>query len=156
MHLRRRPTLWLAIAALLCASAMTATAASASPLLRSSVAPSLPTDPILHEVTPGSAPWVLRGGVIRLSSAGMLHVRVRGLIIPELGTAGPVTSINASLFCANETTPAAVTPTAPLSQKGNGTIEAQVSLPETCLTPVVLINPLGITSIYIATSGFGG
>jgi hypothetical protein len=29
-----------------------------------------------------------------------------------------------------------------------------VSLPMTCQTPVVLINPNGIASIYIATSGF--
>jgi hypothetical protein len=29
-----------------------------------------------------------------------------------------------------------------------------VKLPASCLTPVVLINPNGIGSIYISTSGF--
>jgi hypothetical protein len=52
--------------------------------------------------------------------------------------------------------PAAVTGTFPLSKKGNAMIEETIVLPSTCLTPVVLINPLGIGSIYIATSGFVG
>jgi len=125
-------------------------------VLASSIAPSVPTDPVLHEVAPGGAPWVLKMGKIRLTDSGELMVHVRGLIIPELGTPGPVTSIDASLYCGNETTPFATTATSPLSMKGNGMIEAHVSLPSTCLVPSVLINPLGITSLYIATSGFGG
>ena len=125
-------------------------------VFRSQVQPSVPTDPILHGVEAGSAPWVLKHGLIRLRSDGELKVAVKGLIIPELGTAGPVTSIDASLFCGNETTPALTTGTAPLSANGDGTIEAMVSLPAGCQTPAVLINPLGIDSIYIATSGIGG
>jgi hypothetical protein len=77
-----------------------------------------------------------------------------GLIIPELGTPGPVTSVDAALYCANETTPAVMTGTFPLSERGNAQIVARVKLPSTCQTPALLINPLGVGSIYIATSGF--
>lgn len=125
-------------------------------VFRSQVEPSVPTDPILHGVEAGSAPWVLKHGFIRLRGNGELKVAVQGLIIPELGTAGPVTSIDASLYCANETTPAATTATSPLSSKGDGTIDATVSLPASCQTPAVLINPLGLDSIYISTSGISG
>jgi len=125
-------------------------------LFRSQVEPSVPTDPILHGVEAGSAPWVLRHGFIRLRGNGELKVAVQGLIIPGLGTPGPVTSIDASLYCANETTPAATTATSPLSSKGDGTIEAMVSLPASCQTPALLINPLGLDSIYISTSGISG
>jgi hypothetical protein len=138
-------------------SAMTATSAlaisSPAPFLKSAVDPSVPTDPILHGAEAGSAPWVLKRGTVKLTNAGELQVQVRGLIIPGLGTPGPVTSIDASLYCGNETTPAATTATSPLSIKGDGTIDAMVSLPANCQTPAVLINPLGITSIYIATNG---
>jgi hypothetical protein len=124
-------------------------------IFRSAITPSVPTDPVLHGVEAGSAPWVLNSGKVRLLADGELKVHVRGLIIPELGTPGPVTSIDASLYCGNETTPAFTTPTSPLSVKGNGDIIDTVTVPSTCLTPVVLINPLGIGSIYIATSGLG-
>lgn len=150
----------LSAAAFAGSAGATATSALASSgektIFMSSIAPSVPTDPILHGAEAGGAPWVLKSGRVRLLEDGELKVHVRGLIIPALGTPGPVTSIDASLYCGNETMPAATTPTSPLSLKGNGTIIDTISLPSTCLTPVVLINPLGITSIYISTSGFGG
>jgi hypothetical protein len=158
MRTSKRMVFVLLAVAALAVSAMTAASALASsetrPLLKSAVEPSVPSDPMLHGVAAGSAPWVLKGGVIKLASSGELKVRVKGLIIPGLGTPGPVTSIDASLYCGNETTPAATTATFPLSVKGDGTIEEMVSLPASCQTPAVLINPLGINSIYIASSGF--
>jgi hypothetical protein len=51
-------------------------------------------------------------------------------------------------------TPAATTPSVPISEQGDAQIVTRVSLPATCLTPAVLINPNGIGSIYITTSGF--
>jgi hypothetical protein len=157
MHIYRRAALALLSIVAVAGSTgtMASTALAGSTILRSSVLPSVPTDPILHGVEAGSAPWILKSGAIRLRSDGELKVRVAGLIIPELGTPGPVTSIDASLYCGNEAAAAVTTGTTPLSLKGNGLLETTVTLPSSCITPVVLINPLGITSIYIATSGFG-
>src|SRR4051794_15631054 len=68
-------------------------------LLRATLAPSVPTDPAFHGITPGGVPWALRRGSVRLNSDGEISVKVRGLIIPALGTADGVTSISASLLC---------------------------------------------------------
>ena len=124
------------------------------PLLDTSLAPSVPTDPVLHGVTAGGAPWVIKNSALQLLSNGDVAVEIQGLIIPELGTPGPVTSVDAALYCANETTPAATTKSVPLSEQGNALIIDKVKLPASCLTPAVLINPNSIPSIYIATSGF--
>jgi hypothetical protein len=164
MKASRRITLALMAAAVLAGSAVTAAGASAAPpanppvpvvnLLASTLTPSVPTDPVLNGVTAGSAPWVLKASAFQLLSNGKLTAAVVGLVIPELGTPGPVTSVDASVYCGNETTAAATTGTVPLSEKGNAVIATKVTLPKSCQTPVVLINPLGISSIYIASSGF--
>ena len=155
MHLPRRMALALLTTAVVVGSATTsnALAAPVTPGFTTSLAPSVPADPVLHGVTAGSAPWVLKNSVAVLDN-GLLVVNVRGLIIPGLGTPGPVTSVDGALYCANETTPAVTTGTFPLSEQGNAQIVARVKLPSTCQTPALLINPLGIGSIYIATSGF--
>ena len=164
MQASRRITLALIAAAVLVGSATTAASAVAAPavsfpvpvvnLLASRLTPSVPTDPSLHGVTAGSAPWVLKASRFQLLSNGALTAAVRGLIIPELGTPRPVTSIDASVYCGNETTAAATTGTVPLSDKGDAVIATKVTLPKSCLAPIVLINPLGISAIYIAASGF--
>jgi hypothetical protein len=123
------------------------------PLFVTSLAPSEPNDPTLHGVMPGGLPWVIKNSVFALVGNNVL-VSIRGLIIPELGTPGPVTTVDASLYCANETTAAATTQSVPISEGGNALILARVKLPSLCQTPAVLINPNSIGSIYIATSGF--
>jgi hypothetical protein len=145
-----------AAAATLTGSAASAHGASAGQLvLAGSLLPSEPGFPSLHGLTPNSAPWLLGRSKLELRSSGALLVKIKGLIIPNLGTAGSVTSIDASLYCANETTPAVTTASVPLSTKGDATIETTVSLPLTCLTPVVLFNPNGSTSTYVASTGLG-
>jgi hypothetical protein len=46
-------------------------------LINESLAPSQPTDPTFHGVTPGGAPWVLKRGEVRLKRDGKLDLRVR-------------------------------------------------------------------------------
>ncbi|HYN64318.1 MAG TPA: hypothetical protein VES36_06900 [Candidatus Limnocylindrales bacterium] len=41
-----------------------------APLIEESLAPSQPTDPAFHGVTPGGAPWVLKRGDVQLKSDG--------------------------------------------------------------------------------------
>lgn len=130
-------------------------------LLRSAVAPSLPTDPVIHGVAAGGLPWVLGRGGIRLRSDGRIRVTLVGLVIPvahgsfPAGTARPVTTVSASLYCAPDSTAAAATTMAvPISADGDATIDDTITLPSTCLAPIVLVHPNGIAGAYIATSGW--
>jgi hypothetical protein len=125
-------------------------------LLRSTLAPSVPTDPVFHGKSPGGVPWVLRRGDVQISANGKLRLRVDGLVIPSLGTPDGVTSISASLFCgadANQTA-AATTATVPLSSEGDARIRASVTLPSQCLAPIVLVHPNGATARWIAVTGW--
>jgi predicted lipoprotein with Yx(FWY)xxD motif len=122
-------------------------------VFRSSIAPSEPTDPTLNGVVAGGAPWVIDRGEVTIQRDGRLRLDVRGLIIPELGTAGPVNSVSASIACANES-PAQKTQTVPLSQSGNATIKDHLNLSSTCLGPRVFVNPNGAAGAYIAISGW--
>jgi hypothetical protein len=128
--------------------------------LRATLAPSQPTDPSFHGVPPGGASWSLAEGSTRLRSNGRFELQVEGLVLTALGNAGPITGIAASVFCgadATSTTPAAMTGVVPLSSDGDAEIETRLSLPSTCLVPVVLVQPVRGTALlnaYIAIEGF--
>jgi hypothetical protein len=131
------------------------------PLLTEGLAPSMPTptDPSFHGVAPGGAPWVLQEGDVRLKPDGKLDLRVQGLVIPVApgnGTPGPVTTINASLYCGADadTAAAATTPSVPISRQGDARIQATIPVPSTCLAPVILVHPNGSPSAYIAVAGW--
>ena len=128
-----------------------------APLIDESLAPSQTTDPAFHGVSPGGAPWVLTRGDVRLKRDGKLDLDLKGLVIPALGTPGPVTTVSASLYCGadSSTTAAATTQQVPLSPKGDARIrDAVFSVPSTCLAPVILVEPNGSTTIYIALDGW--
>ena len=126
--------------------------------IEQTLAPSVPTDPAFHGVTPGGAPWVLRRGEVSISR-DRLDLRVRGLVIPTApanGTPGPVTTISASLYCGADadTAPAATSDHAPISRRGDARIrDRSFDVPDTCLAPVVLVHPNGDTTHYIAVEG---
>jgi hypothetical protein len=128
-------------------------------LIRESLAPSVPTDPMFHGVAPGGAPWVLDEGQVRLSTDGRLDLRVRGLVIPipsGNGTPGPVTTISASLYCGadSDTTAAATTGQFPIAPDGDARIEDHITVPATCLAPEILVHPNGLNTLYIALDGW--
>jgi len=126
-------------------------------LIDASLAPSQPTDPTFHGVKPGGAPWVLKSGRVRLTSDGRLDLEVRGLVIPTTGTASPVTTITASLYCGADAnaTPADTTQPVPISSTGNARIhDRSFTVPSTCLAPVILVHPNGNPSAYIALDGW--
>ncbi len=128
-------------------------------LISESLAPSVPTDPMFHGVAPGNAPWVLKDGQVRLSDRGRLDLRVRGLVIPVApgnGTPGPVTTISASLYCGadSDTMAAATTGQVPIARDGDARIVDHVTVPATCLSPVILVHPNGINTLYIALDGW--
>ena len=123
-------------------------------LLASTLAPSVPTDVAIHGIVPGGVPWVLDRGGVRLKSDGELDVRIRGLVIPSLGTAGPVTTVSASLLCGADTAPAATTGAVPLSSSGDARIDGTITVPATCLAPSVVVHPNGNVKAYIAVTGW--
>ncbi|MGZ4385314.1 MAG: hypothetical protein ACXVZO_00165 [Gaiellaceae bacterium] len=125
-------------------------------ILSTTLAPSVPTDPTFHGVAPGGVPWVLEHGDARLRADGRLNVEIEGLVIPSLGTAGPVTSVSASLYCGADamTAAAATTVAVPLSQHGDAEISTRISLPSSCLAPILVVNPNGGATRYIAVSGW--
>lgn len=127
------------------------------PVLSTPLVPSVPTDPTLLGATPGGVPWVLRSGDARLQSDGRFDAIIRGLVIPVApftGTAGPVTTVSASLYCGGSSTPVGTSNSFPLSTSGNARITATFTLPAICQIPALLIHPNGADTAYIATSGF--
>jgi hypothetical protein len=129
-------------------------------LAKASLAPSTPTDPAFHAVTPGAAPWVLKRGEVRLKRKGELELRVRGLVIPTApanGTPGPVNTVSASLYCGadSEAVAADTTRQVPISRDGNARIrDRSFAVPASCLAPIVLVHPNGDTTHYIAVDGW--
>jgi hypothetical protein len=127
-------------------------------LLKASVAPEVPSDPVLNGANPGGAPWVIKRGEARLARDGDFRVSLRGLVIPNPpgdGTPGPVTTVSASLYCGDSTMATGTTPSVPISRAGNAEITGHITVPAKCLAPTVLIHPNGATGAYIAASGFG-
>ena len=131
------------------------------PLLSSTLAPSLPTDPVIHTVAAGGLPWMLDRGNVRLKADGSVRIEIQGLVIPiahgtfPAGTARPVTTVSASLYCAPDSSAAVATTAAvPISASGDATIRDTITLPATCLAPIVLIHPNGGINAYIAATGW--
>ncbi len=115
-------------------------------------------------ITSGGAPWVVRSSEVSISPAGQLEMDVQGLLIssgPATGTVGPVKMVAASLVCGGSGgSVAASSDGAPLSTTGNAHIEAQLTLPATCMAPVVLVRIFNATAAtgsqlgpFIAVSG---
>jgi hypothetical protein len=158
-----RPASFVA-GALLAATALVASSASASDtssapsagngprsdILRAPLQGSILSDPPLFGLVRGGAPWVISDGSARLRANGDLTVEVEGLIIPTRGN-NPLATLSATVVCNG--TPLPPTAPVPFSAAGDAELEARVSLPDRCLAPVVLVNPLSNAGTYIAATG---
>ena len=124
--------------------ALFAVGAMAQPIqLHSSVAGNNPNI-VIGGVESAAAPWTVKGGFASLGASGKLHVRVRDLILPATGDAGPVTAVSASLVCGGSGgTVQSETASAPLSTKGNADLHGQIAVPALCFGPVVLVHIAG-------------
>lgn len=132
----------------------------AARIFSASLAPSMPSDPAVHGVPAGGAPWVLDRGQVKLGADGHIKVELRGLVIPvahgtfPAGTARPVTTVRAALFCAPDSAgAAATTASVPISEDGDARIDDRITLPATCLAPTVLVQPNALNA-YIALPGW--
>jgi hypothetical protein len=120
----------------------------------------------IRGVPAGAVPWAIDRGEVRIESDGQLRAEVEGLLIVDTGTnldgtTGPVTGVRASLTC-HGTNVTATTSVVPLSSDGNAQIEQTISLPRSCVGPIVLIrvgstmtNPGPSMGPWIAASGLG-
>jgi hypothetical protein len=132
------------------------TAAAEEFLFRSAIVGSSPNISI-GGVPSGGTPWVVQQGSASLQANGKLHVEVAGLILPNLGTPGPVKNISASLVCGGTGgTVVATSDAVSLSAAGDAEIESQISVPSTCFGPVVLVRAVfnGNAGPWIAGMGF--
>jgi hypothetical protein len=109
-------------------------------------------------VKSGGAPWVVNHGFAVLNDDGRLRTDVRGLILPNLGTPGPVTAVPASVVCGD--TVAVTSDSVPLSVDGNAEIHAKLQVPSPCLGTILLIRatafngtPLPAPGPWIAATG---
>jgi len=126
-------------------------------ILRSALAPSVPTDAPIFAVAPGGVAWTLNRGSVRVQASGRVEVEVRGLVLMSTGT-NPIPDIAASVYC-NGVVAAPTLPVA-FSANGNAEIESTATLPSTCMVPAVLLHPATgalssnvLMSTYIAFDG---
>src|SRR5215213_645902 len=111
---------------------------------------------MVRSVISGGAPWIVKNGKIQLDADGHLTVRVKGLLItggalangapvpPSLiGTVATVTMVHAALTCGGPGggVPFTITSTeaVPLSPAGDFEIDTEISVPEACAQPILLI-----------------
>ena len=110
-------------------------------------------------VTGGGVAWVVAEGEIELDREdGELEVEVEGLLITGTGTAadgttGSVTDVAASLTCEGAGV-VATTGLFPLSAAGDAEIEDEITIPSSCVGPIILIRANSATGPWIAVSGF--
>jgi hypothetical protein len=97
-------------------------------------------------VASGGAPWIVAEGKASISGNGKLGVEIHGLLLTTgapanlVGTTGPVMMVAASLVCGGSGgVVAASTDGVPLSPAGDAQIEATVTVPPTCMAPVILV-----------------
>src|SRR5438093_7967345 len=96
----------------------------------------------IRGVNGAGAPWVVSDGQARLDADGRLRVEVEGLVLAGSFT-NPVANIRASLTCEG-TNVVATTGAVPLSvPDGDAKIDEMISLPASCVGPIVLVRISG-------------
>ncbi len=111
---------------------------------------------VIRNIPGGGVPWTIAEGEARLGADGALKVEVRGLVIAATGV-NPVSQFIATLSCLNAdgTINNINTNPVPATTTGDAEIEEVLTLPSTCLAPVVLVRAgLATNTRWFAVSGF--
>lgn len=114
---------------------------------------SLTTDAHLFNVAPGGVDWTVSDSSVQVKADGEFDAKVRSLLVTAT-QANPVATISASLACNGAVV--STSETVPFDAAGNARIKGTFTVPDRCLAPAVLLNPLGRTGVYIAASGMAG
>lgn len=112
----------------------------------------------IRGINGGGLPWVLSSANGELQSNGHLEVTVRGLVLaagPNAGT-NPIPSFKAIVSClsisdGSPTTVNVQTGLFPATTTGNSHIEAQLTLPQPCIAPIVFVT--SPTGAWFAVTG---
>jgi hypothetical protein len=103
----------------------------------------------------GGLPWRIDSGRAKLSSDGRLAVEVEGLVLAAGAKEGtnPVPTGRALVACGGMVV--AMSDSVPFSPEGNAEVDAQVSLPASCLAPVIFFaGDTGAGARWFAVTGF--
>jgi hypothetical protein len=117
---------------------------------------------VIGGVNSGGLPWNVAHGQVTLHRNGKLNMELDGLVLASLGTPGPITQVSASLVCGGSGgTVAGTTAAVSLTVAGNAHIHDKVSVPSSCIAPVILVRvgavngtPLAQPGAFIAATGF--
>ena len=102
-------------------------------------------------VPSAGAPWVVKHAFATLSDEGRLRVDIRSLILPALGTAGPVTAVAASVACSDMV--AATSAAVALTSDGSAEIHARLQVPSPCLGTIILVRIAGVNGNALPAPG---
>lgn len=118
-------------------------------------------------IASGGAPWIVARGEASVNGNGKLEVEVHGLLLTTgapanlVGTTGPVQMVAASLVCGGSGgAVAASTDAVPLSGAGNAELKDKITVPATCIAPIVLVRAFNNAAVpgsqlgpFIAVTG---
>ncbi|MDX6358096.1 MAG: hypothetical protein QOH37_1150 [Nocardioidaceae bacterium] len=157
MHLKSRLALIGAASVVaLVLSPSTAVADGGHNLIRGDLTPSLPGDAKINNIGPGTLPWILDRGEVRIRESGRMDVRIEGLQIPAGSfdptvDFNPVASIDALLYC-DGVQMADSGPQPMTVPGGDARFRVSVPVPSMCDSPSVLISPTAaVGKAYIAS-----
>lgn len=121
-------------------------------LIRGDLTPSTPTDPPINGVAPGTLPWIIDRGEVRVRQNGRMDVRIDGLQIPRNGGAdNPIPAVDAVLYCGG--VQVADSGTQPMTVPGgDARFRVFLTVPHTCDAATVLISPsTAVGRLFIAS-----
>ncbi len=111
----------------------------------------------IRDIIGGGVPWTIDRGEAKLNEDGTLKVEVQGLVLaagPSAGT-NPIPQFVATLSCQNAdgSVNNITTEPVPATSTGDARIEEVLTLPDTCLAPIVFVQ--GFPNLrWFAISGF--
>jgi hypothetical protein len=109
----------------------------------------------LDGVVGGGKAWRIDSGEAKLSVDGRLKVEVEGLVLVATG-ANPIATGRAIVSCGDAM--AAMSDPVPFSTNGNAEVDTMVSLPASCLAPVIFFGTDNANAaggvVWFAVTGF--
>lgn len=104
----------------------------------------------IRGINGGGVPWVIGSGSGELTTSGHLEIRVQGLVVASTGS-NPAATFGATVSCLRSDAGVQNAMTAPFPATtglasaggGNASIEADLSLPQPCIAPIVFVTSAG-------------